>query len=267
MDIKSVTKYARFSPKKGRDVVREIVGLPVSDAIDTLTYTPKKAAFLINKTLKTAVADAENNFDMDAEELIVKEAMVTAGPMFKRFKPRARGSASAIRKRTSHIMITVTKGEVDEDSKARAKNKAKKKKSTPASATTNTAPEQAPVEFTSDAKETRAPKKVAAKNAAKKAAPKAKAEAKATPTKVDEKLGLLYTSAPAEVDDLKKISGVGPVLEEKLNESGLYTFKQVTEWSAANIEAFDDILSFKGRIERDNWIEQAKTLHEEKYGN
>ncbi len=265
MEIKSVTKYARFSPKKGRDVVREIVGLPVSDAIDTLTYTPKKAAFLINKTLKTAVADAENNFDMDAEDLIVKEATVTAGPMFKRFKPRARGSASAIRKRTSHIMITVTKGEVDEDSKARAKNKAKKKKATPASATTNTAPEQTPVEFTSDAKEAKAPKKEAAKKTTKKATPKA--EAKAAPTKVDEKLGLLYTSAPAEVDDLKKISGVGPVLEEKLNESGLYTFKQVTEWSAANIEAFDDILSFKGRIERDNWIEQAKTLHKEKYGN
>jgi len=251
MEIKSVTKYAKFSPKKGRDVAREIVGLAVSDAIDTLTYTPKKAAFLINKTLKTAVADAENNFDMDAEELIVKEAMVTAGPMFKRFKPRARGSAAAIRKRTSHIMVVVSKGDVDEETKAAPKTE-----------TTNVAPAQAPVEFSgTEEKEKPAAKKAPAKKAA------AKKDATPTETKVDEKLGLLYTSISTdEVDDLKKISGVGPVLEKKLNESGLYTFKQVTDWSPANIEAFDDILSFKGRIERDNWLEQAKTLHEEKYG-
>lgn len=256
MEIKSVTKYARFSPKKGRDVAREIVGLPVSDAIDALTYTPKKAAFLINKTLKTAVADAENNFDMDAEELIVAEAMVTSGPMFRRFKPRARGSASAIRKRTCHISVTVAKGEVDEDAKQRAKNKAKKN-AAPKTETTNVAPEQAPVEFTSDAAEKAAPVAAAAATAA----------VAAGASSVDEKLGLIYSSAPENADDLKKISGVGPVLETKLNEAGLYTYKQVMDWSPANIEAFDDILSFKGRIERDKWVEQAKTLHEEKNGN
>ena len=234
MEIKSVTKYARFSPKKGRDVAREIVGLPVSDAIDALTYTPKKAAFLINKTLKTAVADAENNFDLDADNLIVKEAAVTAGPMFKRFKPRARGSAGAIRKRTSHISVVVTEGDVPESSKGRVK----KKKSEPQTTTTNTAPEQAPVEFTSEA---------------------------AAPV-VDEKRGLIYASAPVEVDDLKKVSGLGPVLEEKLNEFGIYTYKQITDWSEENIAEFDELLSLKGRIEQDNWLDQAQTLHEEKHG-
>jgi len=237
MEIKSTTRYARFSPKKGRDVAREIVGLPVSDAIDTLTYTPKKAAFLLNKTLKTAVADAENNFDLDAENLIVKEASVTAGPAFRRFKPRAKGSASAIKKRTSHISVTVVEGDAPAGTP--------KKKKAPKSATTNNVETQAPVEFeTSDAP----------------------AEAAVTPV-VDEKLGAIYKSAPADADDLKKISGVGPVLEQKLNEFGVYKYEQVEQWTADNITEFDDLLSFKGRIDRDNWIDQAKQLKEEKYGN
>lgn len=110
MEFRSVYKYARISPKKARDVAREIHGLPVSDALDTLNFTPKKAAFLIGKTLKSAIANAENHpkTPVAADNLHVKEANVSEGPMFRRFKPRARGSASAIRKRTSHIYIIVT---------------------------------------------------------------------------------------------------------------------------------------------------------------
>jgi len=107
MEVKSTYKYARISPKKARDVAREIQGLPVSDALDALTYTPKKAAQLISKTLKSAIANAEHNHDLIADDLIVKVATVGDGPTFKRFKPRARGSAGAILKRTSHIFITV----------------------------------------------------------------------------------------------------------------------------------------------------------------
>ena len=108
MEVRSIYKYARISPKKARDVAREIQGLPVSDAIDTLNFTPKKAAFLIGKTLKSAVANAENNHDLAVDSLHVKEANVSEGPSFRRFKPRARGSASAIKKRTSHIYIILT---------------------------------------------------------------------------------------------------------------------------------------------------------------
>jgi large subunit ribosomal protein L22 len=79
----------------------------VSSALDILTFTPKKAAFHINKTLKTAIADAENNFSLSAESLIVKEAVIGAGPVLKRFSPRAKGSAGGILKRTSHIFITL----------------------------------------------------------------------------------------------------------------------------------------------------------------
>lgn len=108
MEVKSTYKYARISPKKARDVARAIQGMPVSDALDVLAYTPRKAAQLIIKTLKSAVANAENNFELIADELTVKEATVGDGPTFKRFKPRARGSAGAIRKRTSHLYIVLT---------------------------------------------------------------------------------------------------------------------------------------------------------------
>lgn len=119
MEVKSTTKHVRVSPKKARDVAREIQGLPVSVALDILTFTPKKSAQLINKTLKTAIADAENNFALDVDNLIVKEAVIGAGPTMKRHKPRARGSAGAIIKRTSHIYITLAEAPEQEARKKR----------------------------------------------------------------------------------------------------------------------------------------------------
>ena len=107
MEVKATYKYARVSPKKARDVAREIQGLPVSAAVETLAFTPKKAAQVISKTLNSAIANAEHNHELVADELIVKEATIGSGPTFKRFKPRARGSAGAIRKRTSHVFITL----------------------------------------------------------------------------------------------------------------------------------------------------------------
>ncbi len=126
MEVTSTTKFVRLSPKKARDVAREIQGLPVSNALDILAFTPKKAAFLIGKTLKTAIADAENNFSLDTNSLIIKEAVIGAGPTMRRFKPRAKGSAGAILKRTSHISITLV-GAAPEK-KVRAPKKAAAKK-------------------------------------------------------------------------------------------------------------------------------------------
>ncbi len=130
MEVRSIYKNARISPKKARDVAREIQGLPVSDAIDTLNFTPKKAAFLIGKTLKSAVANAENNHDLAADSLHVKEANISAGPSFRRYKPRARGSASPIRKRTSHIYIILT-DEVEGDEKPVRERKPRSRKPAP----------------------------------------------------------------------------------------------------------------------------------------
>ena len=108
MEVRSIYKYARISPFKAREVTREIQGLPVSAALDLLAFTPKKAAFLINKTLKSAIANAENNANLKPDGLVVKEAIVGEGPTFKRIMARARGSASRILKRTSHIRIVLT---------------------------------------------------------------------------------------------------------------------------------------------------------------
>ena len=91
-----------------REVTREIQGLPVSAALDLLAFTPKKAALLIGKTLKSAVANAENNANLKADGLVVKEAVVGEGPTMKRMMARARGSGSRILKRTSHIRIVLS---------------------------------------------------------------------------------------------------------------------------------------------------------------
>ncbi|MCB1065013.1 MAG: 50S ribosomal protein L22 [Verrucomicrobiae bacterium] len=146
MDVISTYKFARVSARKARDVAREIQGLPVSTALDILTFTPRKAAELIGKTMKAAMADAENNFELSVDTLFVKEATIGEGPTFRRFKPRARGSAAPIRKRTSHIRIILSDDSHVEEVKAEKAAKA-------------------PVE---EKEEKKAPKKkVAAKKAAK----------------------------------------------------------------------------------------------------
>jgi large subunit ribosomal protein L22 len=108
MEVRSIYKYARISPFKVREVTREIQGLPVSAALDVLGFTPKKAASLISKTLKSAVANAENNANLKVDGLVVKEAIVGEGPTIKRMMARARGSGSRILKRTSHIRIVLS---------------------------------------------------------------------------------------------------------------------------------------------------------------
>src|SRR6202166_3184787 len=108
MLVTSTYKFARISAFKAREVTREIQGHSASDALDLLAFSPKKAALLVKKTLRSAIANAENNADLRVDTLLVKEAVVGEGPTFKRFRPRARGSASPIRKRTSHIRIVLS---------------------------------------------------------------------------------------------------------------------------------------------------------------
>jgi large subunit ribosomal protein L22 len=107
MQVTSTYRYARISAFKAREVTREIQGRSASDALDLLTFSPKKAAVMVRKTLKSAIANAENNADLKVDTLLIKEAVVGEGPTFKRFRARARGSASPLRKRTSHIRIVL----------------------------------------------------------------------------------------------------------------------------------------------------------------
>lgn len=142
MQVKSIYKYAHISAFKAREVTREIQGLPVSAALDIVAFSPKKAAALIQKTLKSAIANAENNNDLRAENLVVKEAVVGEATTIKRSRPRARGSASPIRKRTSHIRIILT----DEiEIKTRAPRKATKPTKSRKPASKKTAPVAEPV--------------------------------------------------------------------------------------------------------------------------
>jgi large subunit ribosomal protein L22 len=108
MDVKAISKYVRISPLKARDVAREITGMPVGEALSLLTFTPKKAAVLFTKTLKSAVANAEHNFEMNPDSLIVKSAVANHGPVHKRMMPLAKGSSAAIRKPMAHLMVIVS---------------------------------------------------------------------------------------------------------------------------------------------------------------
>jgi large subunit ribosomal protein L22 len=108
MQVTSTYRYARISAFKAREVTRAIQGRSASDALDLLTFSPKKAALLVKKTLKSAIANAENNASLKVDTLLIKEAVVGEGPTYKRFRARARGSASPLRKRTSHIRIILS---------------------------------------------------------------------------------------------------------------------------------------------------------------
>ena len=128
MQVMSTYRYAKISPFKVREVTRAIQGLPVSAALDLVSVSSKKAAGFISKTLKSAIANAENNANLRVDGLVVKEATVGEGPTMKRMMPRARGSGSRILKRSSHIRIILT-DEIEiktREQRKREKNKARK---------------------------------------------------------------------------------------------------------------------------------------------
>ena len=110
-EIRAVAKYVRISPRKVRIVMDLIRGKDVSDALAILKFTPKRGAVLITKVLNSAIANAENNFDLDAENLYVSKCFVDQGPTMKRVHPRSRGQAFGILKRTSHITVIVSEKE------------------------------------------------------------------------------------------------------------------------------------------------------------
>lgn len=107
MKVKSQAKYVRESPFKVRRVLDLVRGMPVQEAQILLNHLNRGASHTVAKVLNSAVANAEHNHALDAEELIVSEAFADEGPTLRRFRPRARGRATRIDKRTSHITIVV----------------------------------------------------------------------------------------------------------------------------------------------------------------
>jgi large subunit ribosomal protein L22 len=113
MKVRAEARYIRQSPYKVRRVLDNVRGLPVEDARDVLQLTNRRAAEPIMKVLNSAVANAEHNHALDEDELFVAEAYANEGPTLKRWRPRARGRATRIRKRTSHITIILADDEED----------------------------------------------------------------------------------------------------------------------------------------------------------
>lgn len=105
---KSIARTVRVAPRKARMVIDLIRGKQVGEAIAILRHTPKTVSPVIEKVLKSAIANAEHNYEMDVNNLVISQAFVDEGPTLKRFRPRAQGRASAINKRTSHITVVVS---------------------------------------------------------------------------------------------------------------------------------------------------------------
>ncbi len=107
MQVKAVAKYIRVSPQKLRLIVDQIRGLPVGKALEILQFSPKRAAHPIKKTLESAIANAEHNEGTDIDDLYVERVFVDEGPTLKRWRPRAKGRATTVFKRTSHVTVSV----------------------------------------------------------------------------------------------------------------------------------------------------------------
>lgn len=111
MEAKAVARHVRISPRKARQVVDLIRGRGVDEALAILQLTPKGASRIVSKVVRSAAANAETNLELNGDALFVSKAYVDEGPTLKRIRPRARGMADRIRKRTSHITVVVAERE------------------------------------------------------------------------------------------------------------------------------------------------------------
>ena len=111
MEARAIARHIRISPRKARQVIDLIRGKDVEEALAILQLVPKGGSPIVEKVVRSAVANAENNYDMDVDSLYVAECYVDQGPTMKRIRPRARGMANRIRKRTSHITVILREKE------------------------------------------------------------------------------------------------------------------------------------------------------------
>lgn len=107
MGVKAQAKYVRISPRKIRLVMDEVRGKKVEDALNTLSFMPRKGARILKKLIESAVANAQENLKLDADELKIAKIYADHGPMLKRWRARALGRATMIRKRTSHLTVVL----------------------------------------------------------------------------------------------------------------------------------------------------------------
>jgi len=112
MEVKAISKYLRISPQKVRKVIGPVKGKPVATGLDMLKFMPQKAAKIIEKTVRSAVANADQNPDIDVDALVIRNILADQGPTLKRFKARARGRGTRILKRTTHVTVILAEESV-----------------------------------------------------------------------------------------------------------------------------------------------------------
>lgn len=108
MEVRAVSKYVRISPRKVHKVIGAVKGKPVENGIQILKFMPQKAASILEKIVRSAVANADHNADIDIDSLVIRNITADQGPSLKRWKARARGRGTRILKRTSHITVILT---------------------------------------------------------------------------------------------------------------------------------------------------------------
>ena len=206
---KALLKFVRVSPTKARLIAREVQGMNAELALAALEFMPNKAAGIIAKVIASAVANGE----YEPEEVVITSCRIDKAAVMKRWRPRARGTASRIIKPTAHVLVEVAPAA--EAAKAEPKKADKKqavsKKAESKKATTKVA-------------EPKAEAKNDSKTAAKTAAPKSNATG----------------------DDLTKIKGIGKVYQGKLNDEGIYSFDDVANMNDEQIAMMEEKYTFRG---------------------
>jgi len=112
MEVKAVSRYVRISPQKVRMLVGAVKGRRAEDGLNMLKFMPQKAAHIVEKIIRSAVANAEHNMDVDVDSLVIRNITADQGPTLKRFKARARGKGTRILKRTAHITVILAEDSI-----------------------------------------------------------------------------------------------------------------------------------------------------------
>jgi large subunit ribosomal protein L22 len=107
MEVRAVLRYVRISPQKVRMLISAVKGKPVEEGLDILKFMPQKAAYLVEKVVRSAVANADQSPDIDVDALVIRNIIADQGPALKRFRARARGRGARILKRTAHITVVL----------------------------------------------------------------------------------------------------------------------------------------------------------------
>lgn len=236
--VKATAKFIRTSPYKVRVVLDLVRGHDVAEAANILRFCERDAAITVGKVLRSAVANAAENDDIPAEELYVSACYCDEGPTIKRFRPRARGRTGAIRKRTSHITVVVSR--LPDTLLAQARNTSAQ---AAASRARRTAGQRATAEQTvADSRRSAAGAVETVAGATMDAPVDATAvETTAVETTAVETTATtaLFTAPAGDVDALNKIIGIGPKLAEQLHALGITQFAQLAEMSDDDLTMLD----------------------------